>query len=135
MIQKLHVLIDNKLVLNKFLIKIQNNNLIIESIDLKNNIVQVPVYNKYNGLDYFPISFPLKLPIVKNYVFNHYLILSTYNLLIDNELDFFYQIEKTALQYFKLSWIKLDQTLDDKFNLSKIINDNYDSSKDTDEEN
>ena len=75
MIQKLHVLFENKLVLNKFLIKVQNNNLIIESLDLKNNIIQVPVYNKYNGLDYFSINFPLKLPIIKNSVFNYYLIL------------------------------------------------------------
>ncbi len=125
MIQKLHVLFDNKLILNKFLIKVQNNNLIIESVDLKNNIIQVPIYNKYNGLDYFPVSFPLKFPIIKNYVFNYYLILSTYNLSIDNELDFFNQIEKTILQNYKLGWLKFDQILDDKFNLSKIINDNY----------
>lgn len=125
MIQKLHVLFENKLVLNKFLIKVQNNNLIIESLDLKNNIIQVPVYNKYNGLDYFSINFPLKLPIIKNSVFNYYLILSTYNLSCDNDIDFFHQIEQISLQKLKINWIKFDQLIDDKFNLPKIINDNY----------
>ncbi len=125
MIQKLHVLFDNKLVLNKFLIKLDQGFLTINSLDITNNIIQVPVYNKFNGLDYVPISFPLKIPVIKNNVFNPYVLISSYNLLVENDIDFFYQLEKLSSAHLKLNWIKFESLFDDKINFGKIINDYY----------
>ena len=125
MIIKLHILFENKIILNKFSIKLQNNNIIVNLTESKNNIIQVPVYTKFNGLDYFSINFPLKLPVIKNTYFNPYIILSSYNLCIDNEIDFFYQLNKSINEMFNLNSINFEQIFDDKINLSKIINDNY----------
>ncbi len=125
MIQKLHVLFDNKLVLNKFLIKLDQGFLTINSLDITNNIIQVPVYNKFNGLDYVPISFPLKIPVIKNNVFNPHVLISSYNLLVENDIDFFYQLEKLSSAHLKLNWIKFESLFDDKINFGKIINDYY----------
>ena len=116
---------ENKIILNKFSIKLQNNNIIVNLTESKNNIIQVPVYTKFNGLDYFSINFPLKLPVIKNTYFNPYIILSSYNLCIDNEIDFFYQLNKSINEMFNLNSINFEQIFDDKINLSKIINDNY----------
>ena len=77
MIQKFYILFENKLVVNKFSIKMQDNNIKIDSIELKNKLIKVPIYNKFNGLDYFTISFPLILPIIKNTCFNPYILLSS----------------------------------------------------------
>lgn len=125
MIQKLHVLFDNKLVLNKFLIKLDQGFLTINSLDITNNIIQVPVYNKFNGLDYVPISFPLEIPVIKNNVFNPHVLISSYNLLVENDIDFFYQLEKLSGTHLKLNWIKFESLLDDKINFAKIINNYY----------
>ena len=83
---------DGKLILNKFSINIHENQIIINSLDNKNGIIKIPIYNKYNGIDYFPICFPLKMIIINDIVFNPYIILSTYNFNIDNNIDFFYNI-------------------------------------------
>lgn len=125
MIQKLHILFENKIIMNKFSIKLENNNITIDSIELKNKLLQVPIYNKFNGIDYFTISFPLYLPIIKNTYFNPYIVLSSHNLLIDNDIDFFYKINNVISNNFNLKLLTFKDILDDKFNLSKIIHDNY----------
>jgi len=125
MIQKLSILFENKIITNNFSIKLQKNNIIINSVEINNKILQVPVYNKYNGIDYFTINFPLYLPVIKNTCFNPYIILSSYNLQIDNEFDFFYQIAKIINEKFNIKLLFFQDILNDKFNFSKIINDNY----------
>jgi hypothetical protein len=55
-----------------------------ETTDTKNSIIKIIVYNKYNGIDYIPLCFPLKMYIIDNLVFNPYIILSSYNLTSDN---------------------------------------------------
>ena len=125
MIQKLCILFENKIILNNFSIKLHNSNIIIDSLELKNKIVQVPIYNKFNGIDYFTVNFPLYLPIIKNTCFNPYLILSSFNLQLDNEIDFFYQLNKIISEKFNLKVLTFNDIVDEKFNLSKIINDNY----------
>jgi hypothetical protein len=125
MIQKLHILFDNKIIINKFSIKLQHNCILIESIEINNNLLQVPIYNKYNGIDYVTVNFPLILPVIKNTCFNPYIILSSYNLQIDNDIDFFYQISKNINEKYYIKFLIFKDILDDKFNLSKIINDYY----------
>lgn len=125
MIQKLCILFENKIILNNFSIKLQNSNVIIDSLELKNKILQVPIYNKFNGIDYFTVNFPLFLPIIKDTCFNPYLILSSFNLQLDNEIDFFYQLNKIINQKFNLRILTFNDIIDKKFNLPKIINDNY----------
>ena len=125
MIQKLHILFENKIITNRFSIKLQHDNIIINSIEINNKILQVPIYNKYNGIDYFTVNFPLILPIIKNTCFNPYIILSSYNLQIDNEIDFFYQINKIINEKFNIKSLCFKDILDDKFNFPKIIHDYY----------
>jgi hypothetical protein len=125
MIQKLHILFENKIIINKFSIKLQHNYIIIDSIELKNKILQVLVYNKFNGIDYYTVNFPLILPVIKNTCFNPYIILSSYNLQIDNDIDFFYQISKIINENYNIKFLNFKDILDDKFNFPKIIQDNY----------
>lgn len=125
MIQKLSILFENKIILNNFSIKLNNGNIIIDSVELKTKIVQIPIYNKFNGIDYYAINLPLYLPIVKNTCFNPYLILYSFNLQLDNDIDFFYQLNKIINEKFNLKLLTFNDILDEKFNLSKIINDNY----------
>jgi hypothetical protein len=126
MLYKILILLDNKLFLNKFYIHKKNNMIVVESIDNKNSIIKIPVFNKNNGLDYIPICFPLELIIINNNVFNPYIILSTYNLDIDNEIDFFFQIKKILYNDFNLKLFDFNYFLEDKTNsFIKIINENY----------
>jgi len=125
MIQKLSILFENKIILNNFSIKLNNSNIIIDSVELKTKIAQIPIYNKFNGIDYYAINLPLYLPIIKNTCFNPYLILYSFNLQLDNNIDFFYQLNKIINEKFNLKLLTFNDILDEKFNLSKIINDNY----------
>ena len=125
MIQKLSILFENKIITNRFSIKLHHNNIIVDSIEINNKILQVPVYNKYNGIDYFTVNFPLILPVIKNTCFNPYLILSSYNLQMENEIDFFYQIMQVINEKFNIKALCFKDILNDKFNFPKIINDYY----------
>ena len=128
MIIKLHIWFENKIVLNKFKINICNNAITIESIDNKNPIIKIIVYNKYNGIDYIPLCFPLKMYIIDNLVFNLYIILSSYNLTCDNNIDFFYNIEKILNTKYNLKYIQFDDlsgNSNDKLCLFHLINNNY----------
>jgi len=128
MIIKLHIWVENKIILNKFKLNICNNAIIIESIDNKKSIIKIIVYNKYNGINYIPICFPLKMYIIDNLVFNPYIILSSYNLSNDNSIDFFYNIEKILNTKYKLKYIHFDDLSEnstDKLCLIHLINNNY----------
>jgi hypothetical protein len=142
MIIKLHIWFENKIVLNKFKLNICNNYIIIDSlslkekdnvssndsIDNKNTIIKIIVYNKYNGIDYIPLCFPLKMHIIDNLVFNPYIILSSYNLTSDNNIDFFYNIEKILHTKYNLKYIHFDDlsgNSHDKLCLFHLINNNY----------
>ncbi len=116
---------DEKLILNKFSINIHDNQIIINSLDNKNNIIKIPIYNKYNGLNYFPICFPLKMIIINNSIFNPYIILSTYNFDIDNNIDFFYNIHKILNVKFNLKLMKFNELDMHNFNLINFINTNF----------
>ena len=128
MIIKLHIWFENKIILNKFKLNICNNAIIIESIDNKKSIIKIIVYNKYNGIDYIPVCFPLKMYIIDNLVFNPYIILSSYNLSSDNSIDFFYNIEKILNTKYNLKYIHFDDlsgNSTDKLCLIHLINNNY----------
>ena len=57
MIKKFMVLIDGKLTQSKFSIELSTKDIIITSIDHKKSIIKVPIYNKFNGIDYYPVVF------------------------------------------------------------------------------
>ena len=131
MIIKLLILVDNKLVLNNFTIGNKSNSssnsskIIIKSVDYPNDIIKVPVYNKINGIDYYPVVFPLELPIYDKFIFNPYIILSSYNLNFENQIDFFYQLENQIETNFGLNFLKFDFLIDNSNLFSKIINEHY----------
>ena len=126
MIHKTIILYEDKLVYNKFSINKKDNKIIIKSVDIKESIIKVPIYNKYNGIDYFPICFPIEYIIVNNSIFNPYLILSLYNTQNNNDIDFFNSINNYIIDEFKLEFINFNNLLvNPKINLIKILNDNY----------
>ena len=120
MIQKSLILYENKLVINKFLINRINDKIVIKSLDYNN--FKVPIYNKYNGLDYYPIYFPLELPIIKDIIFNPYIILSSYNINQYNDIDFFYKL-KQSLTNYKLKFYNFNTFIDDHYTFIKILDD------------
>ena len=126
MIHKSIILYDEKLIYNKFSIIKKDNKIIINSLNIKEDIIKVPVYNKYNGIDYISICFPLEYFIIDNYIFNPYLILSSYNLKINNDLDFFINLNQAINNEYQLIILKFDDLLNNpKINFIKIMNDNY----------
>lgn len=126
MIIKILCMIDNKLILNKFYLCQSNNKLIIKLVDNSIYLIKIPVYNKFNGIDYYPITLPLSLPIYKNLVFNPYIILSSFNFSFNNDIDFFNQVNKIIESQMGLKFITFNNLLDDNSNLfSKIINEHY----------
>jgi len=126
MIHKSIILYDEKLIHNKFSIIRKDNKVIIRSLNIKEDIIKVPIYNKYNGIDYISVCFPLEYIIIDNYIFNPYLILSSYTLKINNDLDFFTNLNQTIFNEYQLNILKFDDLLNNsKINFIKIINDNY----------
>ena len=125
MIHKSIILHDTKLINNKFSIIKKDNKIIIKSLDIKEDIIKIPIYNKYNGIDYIPICFPLEYIIIEDRFFNPYIILASYNIQ-NNDIDFFSNIDQYIINNFKLKPITFDNLLEDnKFNLINIINDNF----------
>lgn len=108
MIQNFLILYEDKLIYNKFSVDLDNDHIIVKSLNINNPIIKVPIYNKYNGLDYVPIAFPLEMPIINNNIFNPYIILSSYNLSIDNNLDFFSNLKNIIFSNYNLSFFNFD---------------------------
>lgn len=126
MLLKLFILYENRIINNKFLLEYNKNKIIIKLANLLEGPIKILVYNNYNGITYIPICFPLELIIYNNRVFNPYIILSSYNLKINNELDFFNQLEYIINQKYNLTFFNFNDLLEDKNNiLINIINDNY----------
>jgi hypothetical protein len=103
MIRKLLICIDNKLVLYKFQINRYDNKIVVSC---NKEFIKIPIYNNFNCLDYITINMPLELIIIDNYIFYPYIILSTYNSSIDNEIDFFYNLEKHIFKKYNINFYK-----------------------------
>jgi len=126
MIHKNIILYNEKLVYCWFSIIKNDNKIIIKIQDIKNDIIKIPVYNKHNGLDYIPVCFPIEYIIIDNSVFNPYIILSSYNIQNNNDIDFFNNINRLIINKFKFNIITFDNFLNNpKFNLINILNNNY----------
>lgn len=130
MIQNLLILLDGKLIYSKFRLELDDKNIWIHNIDsFDYNLVKIPIYNKYNGINYIPINFPIQLPIINNQVFNPYIILSSYNFSNDNDIDFFYNIKQFVLSN-GLEFISFNQILSSNNLFLNIYLQLYDSSID-----
>jgi len=125
MIYKLLILHENKLILNKFIIKKTNNIINLISVDIKTNIIRVPIYNKYHGINYVPLIFPLELIVINNMIFSPYIIYSSLNLNINNNLDFFYNIKKIIKEKYNYEFYEFSVLLTKKKLFFDIINNNY----------
>jgi hypothetical protein len=105
MISNFLININNKLIIYKFNINKINNKIIIKC---NKEYITIPIYNNYNGLDYITIPMPLEFIIYDKYIFNPYIIiLLINNINVDNELDFFYNLEKKINNKYNLSFLKL----------------------------
>ena len=125
MLIKLLILTNDKLVLNKFTINKFNNLIVIKSVECSDLIIKVPIYNKINGIDYYPLTFPLELPIYDNNIFNPYIILSSYNLNFKNNIDFFTQVCQTIKTNFELTFYSFEFIVDNPVLFGQIINEHY----------
>ena len=126
MIFKSMILYDEKLMLNKFSIIKKDNKIIIKSLDIKENIIKVPVYNKYNGIDYISICLPIEYFIIDNKIFSPYLILYSYNIKFNNDIDFFNNLNQSIVNEFKLEIIYFNNFIENsKIDFIKILNQYY----------
>ena len=124
MILNLLILHENKLITDKFSVKIDTNKVIINSLN-NHKIIKVPIYNKINGINYYPISFPLELHIINNELFSSYILLSSLNIKTDTQFDydFFNQISnKLNKKFMNYNDINIDK-------IKTIMNLNIDSLK------
>lgn len=128
MIAKLQICLDGKIIFNKFSINQYDNKILISSHDCKDSVIKVPVYNQFNGIDYIGVCFPIQMNIINKKILHPYIALSTFNLKLDNDLDFFKCLESLITNKFALDFIHFnDLELDSwkNFNLIKILNDIY----------
>ena len=119
MISKLLINIDNKLILSKFKINKIDNKIIIS---FENDLIKIPIYNKYIGLDYYTITMPLELIIYNNSIFNPYLILSLFNDFNENEFDFFNNLLIIINNKYNLKFLKLTEI--QEYHINNYLNDN-----------
>jgi hypothetical protein len=120
MIIKLYILQENKLILNKFILLKEDNNIILHNTtNIK--LVKIPVYNMYTGLLYINITLPIIFKIIDNKLFNPYIILSTYNL--ENDIDFFYKLKCYIYDKYNLKFINLRDNIDliDKYSNINLL--------------
>ena len=68
MIIKLQICIDGKIILNKFSINQYENKIIISSIECKDKIIKVSIYNQFNGINYIGLCFPIEMIIIDNII-------------------------------------------------------------------
>lgn len=126
MIFKNFILSDNKLVLYTFTLCKRNNQIIIDYYKKnnasENNILKVSIYNKYSGLLYEPVCFPLIMNIYDDSVISNYFILSSLSMNIDNELNFFYSIKKCLQEKYSLQLVEILFTNQIKSNEHNLIN-------------
>jgi len=106
MISKLYVNIDDKLVLYKFKLIKNDSNIIISC---NRNFIKIPIYNSLNGLDYYTINFPLELIIYDNKIFNPYILISSFIINIENDIDFFFNLQKIIENKYKLKFLNFKE--------------------------
>lgn len=118
MIINVLLLIDNKLTSSKIKLTKTSNSIIINYIETtclhQNGIIKIPIYNNINGLNYEPILFPFHMTIVNNVVISYYIVLSSYAMdtTIDNDIDFFYQINRAISREYNLSLARFNYLLE-----------------------
>ena len=127
MIYKFIIIHDNKFIFNKFSINKIENYIEIKNLELNlNNLIKIPIYNKYNGINYIPITFPLKLYIINDNIFNPYIILSSYNLDIINDIDFFHKLKIIIQNKYNYKLLDFNNLLiNNNINLLNIISKYY----------
>ena len=121
MIKKLFICNDGKLLLHTFIIHVTVDNVIINILTPKLNTVKIPIYNKYTGITYVPICFPIKMPIIDNKIFNPYLPLSSFNFEFENTIDFFNNLKTYIKDEYKLDFLSFDEIIDDNFDFMGLI--------------
>jgi hypothetical protein len=114
MINKYLLLIDNKLSIIKLQILKYDDKIIINNINKNklNSIIKIPIYNKYQGINYVPILFPLELKIINDKIYSPYIIYSSYNIITDNDIDFFNKLNKDLIDNYKLELMKISDIKD-----------------------
>jgi hypothetical protein len=123
MIANFMILIDCKLISCKFIIKKQDNKIFINNIDnydIKSNIMRIPIFNDINGITYEPIIFPIEFTIIDDMLFSPYIIFSSYNFKMDNDIDFFYNLESKLYEKYNMKFMNIDYLLNEN-NKNKCI--------------
>ncbi len=123
MIIKTLLLVDDKLVNTNLSVNINGNKIIINPINNIDTIIKIPVYNKYNGIDYYPILFPFEMTIYNNLIYNPYIILSSFNFNDENEIDFFYILKENIKKEYNLEFIKFYELIEKSELFDEIIKD------------
>ena len=128
MIAKLQICVDGKIIFNKFSINQYDNKILITSLDFKDSIIKVPIYNQFNGIDYIGVCFPLQMNIINKKIIHPYMVLSSFNFSFDNDLDFFKCLESIIIDRFGYNFIHFNDQESDtfkNFNLVRTMNDIY----------
>ena len=88
-------------------------------------MIKVPIYNIYNGIDYELIQLPIEfIKLNDKNIFNPYLVLSSYNINYDNDIDFFYQLNKIINNTYNLSFITFNNVINN-YNLINLYQNYY----------
>jgi hypothetical protein len=95
-----YILINNKLIETKFIIFKQNNKIIINITKKYISTVKIPISNKYLGIYYEPIKFPMEFIIDDNKLFSPYFLF--YDKKINLEFDFLNTVNKIIAKHYKM---------------------------------
>mgnify|MGYP000636749065 FL=1 len=122
MIFKNLLLVDNKLFLHKFTITHKNNKISVNTTTKFTSLTKIPIYNKYTGLYYDTILFPLEMIIYEYNIFHPYIIHSTYNIKTENDFDFFYNLENFIFTNYKLKFYNFNNLIYEKKKFTILLN-------------
>jgi len=125
MIFKNLLLVDNKLFLHKFTITHKNNKISVNTTTKFTSLTKIPIYNKYTGLYYDTILFPLEMIIYEYNIFHPYIIHSTYNIKTENDFDFFYNLENFIFTNYKLKFYNFNNLIYKKKKFTILLNQIY----------
>ena len=125
MIFKNLLLVDNKLFLHKFTITHKNNKISVNTTTKFTSLTKIPIYNKYTGLYYDTILFPLEMIIYEYNIFHPYIIHSTYNIKTENDFDFFYNLENFIFTNYKLKFYNFNNLIYEKKKFTILLNQIY----------
>jgi hypothetical protein len=140
MIIKLPIIVNNKVINTTFkLIKYDNylllsilekniieyNSEIIIENNLENSLIKILLCNNINGISYLNIYFPLKLFIIDSYVISIYFFIVALSSNLENNLDFFYNLNNIIKNKFNLELIKYNNIKVYQEKILEIINNEY----------